>query len=50
MKYIGMPMGMWALFARSFRTQLTEVFGCGEDTARLAAKKAKTRYREIIAR
>ncbi len=50
MKYIGMPVGMWALFARSFRTQLTEVFGCGEDTARLAAKKAKTRYREIIAR
>ena len=50
MKYIGMPMGMWALFARSFRTQLTEVFGCSEDTARLAAKKAKTRYREIIAR
>ena len=50
MKYVGMPMGMWALFARSFRTQLTEVFGCGEDTARLAAKKAKTRYREIIAR
>ena len=50
MKYVGMPMGMWALFARSFRTQLTEVFGCSEDTARLAAKKAKTRYREIIAR
>ena len=50
MKYVGMPMGMWALFARSFRTQLTEVFGCSEDTARLAAQKAKTRYREIIAR
>ena len=50
MKYVGMPVGMWALFARSFRTQLTEVFGCSEDTARLAAKKAKTRYREIIAR
>ena len=50
MKYVGMPVGMWALFARSFRTQLAEVFGCSEDTARLAAKKAKTRYREIIAR
>ena len=43
MKYVGMPVGMWALFARSFRTQLPEVFGWSEDTARLAAKKAKTR-------
>ena len=27
MKYAGMPMGMWALFAPSFRKQLTAVFG-----------------------
>ena len=27
MKYIGMPFGMWALFAPSFRKQLTAVFG-----------------------
>ncbi len=27
MKYLGMPMGMWALFAGSFRRQLTVVFG-----------------------
>ena len=27
MKYMGMPMGMWALFAKSFRTQLTAVLG-----------------------
>ena len=25
--YFGMPMGMWALFAPSFRKQLTAVFG-----------------------
>ena len=27
MKYMGMPMGMWALFAGSFKKQLTAVFG-----------------------
>ena len=27
MKYMGMPMGMWALFAGSFQKQLTAVFG-----------------------
>ena len=26
MKYIGMPIGMWALFAHSFRKQLTEYY------------------------
>ncbi len=49
MKYAGMPMGMWALFAGSFQKQLTDVFGCDADTAKAAAKKAKSRYREIIA-
>ena len=27
MKYMGMPMGMWALFAGSFQKQLTAVLG-----------------------
>lgn len=27
MKYMGMPMGMWVLFAGSFKKQLTAVFG-----------------------
>ncbi len=49
MKYAGMPWGMWALFSGSFRKQLTAVFGCDKDTARTAAKKAKPKYREIIA-
>ena len=48
MKYIGMPMGMWALFARSFRAQLTKVFGYGAATARMIAQKAKPKYRKII--
>ena len=50
MKYIGMPFGMWALFSRSFRTQLTEVFGYDAGTAAEITRKAKPRYREIISR
>ena len=48
MKYIGMPMGMWVLFAGSFQKQLTAVFGYGTNTAKAITKKAKPKYREII--
>ena len=48
MKYAGMPTGMWALFAGSFREQLTEVFGYDEDAARQIAKMAKPKYKDII--
>ena len=48
MKYIGMPMGMWALFAKSFEKQLTAVFGYSEDAAKETVKKAKPKYKEII--
>ena len=48
MKYAGMPFGMWALFAGSFRKQLTAVFGYDEETAKEITKKAKPRYRKII--
>ena len=34
MKYTGMPMGMWVLFAGSFQKQLTAVLGYDADTAR----------------
>ena len=34
MKYVGMPFGMWTLFAPSFRNQLTAVFGYGTNTAK----------------
>ena len=50
MKYAGMPLGMWALFARSFRTQLTAVLGYDEGTARSIARVARPRYQEIIRR
>ena len=48
MKYIGMPMGMWALFAGSFRRQLTAVFGYDEAAANKITENAKPKYREII--
>ena len=50
MKYAGMPWGMWALFAASFRKQLTAVFGYDAAAAADIAKRAKGKYREIIAR
>lgn len=49
MRYIGMPQAMWAMFVRSFRRQLTAVFGYDEPTAKSAAQMAKRRYREIVA-
>ena len=49
MKYMGMPMGMWTLFGKSFQTQLTAVFGYDAATAKDVAKRAKPKYREIIA-
>ena len=49
MKYMGMPMGMWALFAGSFQKQLTAVLGYDAATARAITKQAKPQYRQIIA-
>ena len=48
MKYAGMPMGMWVLFAGSFQKQLTAVLGYDADAAKTITKKAKPKYREII--
>ena len=49
MNYIGMPLGMWALFAGSFRKQLTAVFDYDADTAKEITKQAKQKYKSIIA-
>lgn len=49
MKYIGMPMAMWALFGKSFERNLTAEFGLDRDAAKAVAAKAKPKYREIIA-
>lgn len=49
MKYFGMPMGMWMLFAGSFRKKLTEIFGYDTKTAKQITAKAKPKYKQIIA-
>lgn len=49
MKYIGMPMGMWALFRKSFERNLITEFGLDRSIAKAVAAKAKPRYKEIIA-
>ena len=48
MKYMGMPLGMWALFAGSFQKQLTATFGYDVQTAKAITKHAKPKYQEII--
>lgn len=50
MKYIGMPMGMWVLFGKSFERNLVTGLGLDSDTAKRTAAKAKPRYKEIIAK
>ena len=48
MKYLGMPAGMWALFAGSFRRQLTETIGVDRAVAAEVTKEAHRKYRELI--
>ena len=48
MKYVGMPAGMWLLFAGSFRRHLSVVFNYDKETAKTVSAKAKPKYREII--
>ena len=48
MKYAGMPWGMWVLFKKSFRKQLTEVLGYNGETAKIITDNAKKKYKEII--
>ena len=49
MKYAGMPAGMWLLYRRSFRRKLVEALGFSPAQAAEVARRAKPRYREIIA-
>ena len=48
MKYAGMPMGMWLLFAGSFRRQLSQVLGYDPQTAKMISTKAALKYKELI--
>ena len=49
MKYAGMSFGMWVLFSGSFQKQLTAVLGYDAATAKAITKKAKPKYKAIIA-
>ena len=48
MKVLGMPAGMWSLFAGSFRSKLTEVLGYDRPAAAEITKKAHGKFRELI--
>jgi hypothetical protein len=48
MKYMGMPAGMWLLFAGSFSKQLTLTLGYDAVRAREITEKAKREYRRIL--
>ncbi len=50
MKYIGMPMGMWALYKRSFQNHLVSVLGFKVEEAASVAAAAKPKFKEIIAK
>ena len=48
MTYLGMPFGMWTMFAGSFQKQLTVVFGYDVDTAKALTTKAQPTSRELL--
>ena len=48
MRYAGMPMGMWALYRRSFQKRLVSVLGLSENNAKRIAAAAKPKYKAII--
>ena len=50
MRYPGMPAGIWALFAGSFRDKLTEALGYDRPAAAEITKRAHGKYRELIKR
>lgn len=48
MKYTGMPLGMWLLFEKSFKRNLTDVFEISPNEVKSVMSNAKTEYKEII--
>ena len=48
MKYVGMPMGMWMVFHRSFQKNLVDVLKYDEEESRKITASAKKKYRELI--
>ncbi len=50
MQYIGMPLGMWLLYKRSFRAHLQTTLGYTKQAAKEITKHAKPKYKQILAR
>ena len=50
MKYSGLPAGMWMLFKRSFRFNLSAILGLDEERAKAVTNAAKSRYKAIVAK
>ena len=50
MKYAGMPWGMWALFASSFKKELTDTLHYPKEEAEKIYASAKQEYKKIIDR
>ena len=48
MRYAGMPMGMWALYRRSFQKRLVSVLDLSENNAKRITAAAKPKYKVII--
>lgn len=48
MKYFGMPMGMWLMFKKSFKKNLTDILGYDSATAEKITENAKPKYKNII--
>ncbi len=49
MKYVGLPLGMWLLFGRSFKRHLVTDLEFTGDEANRTTANAKRKYKEIIA-
>ena len=47
MRYAGMPMGMWIVFGKNFRKNLTEVLNYDESEGRKITVSAKKKYKEL---
>ncbi len=50
MRYMGIPLGMWAMFKKSFGEQLVFTLGYDKKTAKSVSRKAKQKYKAIIYR
>ena len=48
MKYIGMPLGIWLFFRKSFQRNLTAVFELTTTEAQAVMVESKGKYKEII--